>query len=104
MHALGTALILHGGVGPEFTASGVAIDAYMAGKIRDISLDRLHCIIHRIYARYRQADPKYISNGFQVTAQQTTTSGTKESVGNKYTRATEAGHSTGGREGVTCKW
>ena len=39
MHAPGTALILLGGVGPDFTASGVAIDAYMAGEIRNISLD-----------------------------------------------------------------
>ena len=42
------------------------------------------------------AAPKYIPNGAQVTARQTTTGGTKESVGNKYTRATEAGHSRGG--------
>ena len=66
MHALGTALILHGGVGPEFTASGVAIDAYMAGKIRDISLDRLHCIVHRIYARYRQVTPRLTPNISQM--------------------------------------
>ena len=66
MHALGAALILHGGVGPEFTASGVAIDAYMAGKIRDILLDRLHCIVHRIYARYRQVTPRLTPNISQM--------------------------------------